>query len=493
MFFLYGDVMRNNLILIILLLSVFFLAGNLYAQTDEECMGCHIDPSLTMTKNGRTISLEVKPFHIPRSVHKAFKCIDCHQDYEPYNIPHKENIEPVNCTRCHTKTTEDHKFHPQMKMASGTGGSANVDCKGCHGTHQIQSPNNPESELHFTNSTEFCGKCHADVKADHLASVHMIELEHNNPDAPTCIYCHQNDITKGSLLSESDLKVNQERMCLECHLSAINVNNEYTKSLIKYESSVHGKAILEGNADAAVCVDCHGAHRLQKASNPESDIHHKNLHNVCGQCHTDITHEYLESVHGTALTRGIEDVPNCTYCHGEHNIHAVPEVPHDVFTENGMQFEKLEGTQMIWCVDCHSDKELMEKYDLATIKDGHEWLPSAPAHWETVRCIDCHSSYDPPNLSHHILTREKTVKKCEECHSQNSVLMSKLYTHEKEQSRDKYGFVNGTLLSDAYVVGTTRNIYLDTLSFIIFAGTVLGIFTHGFLRWKTRKNKKDKK
>lgn len=479
---------KKTLILIFLISVISTFCA--YGQSDDDCMACHMDNTLTMVKDGRTISLEVKPFHIPRSVHKMLKCVDCHQGFDPYNIPHNESIEPINCKRCHTSTTEDHKFHPQMKMASGTGGSKNVNCKGCHGTHQISSPSDPNSEHNFLNSTEFCGNCHADIKANHMASVHMIELQHNNPNAPTCIYCHQNDITKGSLLPQRELKINQEKMCLECHLSAMSGTNSYTKSLIQYENSVHGKAILEGNADAAVCVDCHGAHKLQKASNPKSRINRKNLHNVCGQCHTDITQEYLQSVHGVALNLGIEDVPNCTYCHGEHNIHAVPDVPHEVFSENGMHFDKLQGTQMIWCVDCHSNQELMDKYNLATIKDAHEWLPGAERHWETVRCIDCHSSYEGPNKSHHVLTREKTIKKCEECHSQDSKLMSKLYTHEKQQSRDKYGFVNGTLLSDAYVIGSTRNYYLDNLSFLIFGATVFGIFGHGFLRWKTRNNKK---
>jgi hypothetical protein len=88
------------------------------------------------------------------------------------------------------------------------------------------------------------------------------------------------------------------------------------------------------------------------------------------------------------------------------------------------------------------------------------------------------------------MPKEKTVEKCEHCHSSNSVLMTKLYIHEKQRSRDKYGFVNGTLLSDAYVIGTTRNIYLDSLSVMIFALTFLGIGIHGFLRWRSNKLRK---
>jgi hypothetical protein len=61
--------------------------------------------------------------------------------------------------------------------------------------------------------------------------------------------------------------------------------------------------------------------------------------------------------------------------------------------------------------------------------------------------------------------------------------MSKLYRHEKKAAREKFGFINGTLLSDAYVVGTTRNILLEWLSLLILGATLAGISTHGFLRW----------
>ncbi len=40
---------------------------------------------------------------------------------------------------------------------------------------------------------------------------------------------------------------------------------------------------------------------------------------------------------------------------------------------------------------------------------------------------------------------------------------SQLYKHEKVASREKYGFINGTLLSDAYVIGTTRNTLLGIM------------------------------
>jgi hypothetical protein len=321
-------------------------------------------------------------------------------------------------------------------------------------------------------------------------SEHHLELSNQNPNAPTCIFCHSKPITKRHLLDKVQLKINQEKLCLDCHLKHPDNKSMFSKRLVDYEKSVHGQAILKGNSKAAVCVDCHGAHRLEKASVPTSVIHKNNVHEVCGKCHGDITSEYMKSIHGQGVVKGFKDAPTCTYCHGEHNIHAVPDVPEQAFSKSGMKFNVVIDNKMVFCVACHSDAEMMKKYNLTTIEDSHDFMPNKVKHWETVRCVDCHSSNEHPNMNHNILPRAETIKQCEECHSQNSKLMSSLYVHEKKQSRLKYGFVNGTLLSDAYVIGTTRNIYLDTLSLIIFGMTFLGISVHGFLRWKSKKGRK---
>jgi hypothetical protein len=472
---------------------LFFASGNIraYADNDDDaCYECHKDPSISMEKKGKTISLEVKKFVLPRSVHAKLKCVNCHIGFDPFEIPHKAKIEPISCKGCHAAPLDKHIFHPSMVKATGVGGSPDVNCKGCHGTHDVRSPRDSKNLMHFSNSTQFCGRCHQSEMADHLKSVHFTEVEMNNPDAPNCIYCHKQPITAGFKLDDVELKINQERLCLKCHMNDPKNPSKYAKSVVGYEQSVHGLAILGGNKKAAICIDCHGVHKLQSQSNPESKINWSNIPNVCGKCHTEISKEYIKSVHGAAASRGIHESPNCTYCHGEHNIHAIPEVEAKAISKTGMNFKVIVDNKMVFCVSCHGDSRLMKRFNLTTVEQSHDWLPVPEKHWRTVRCVDCHSSYEPPNLSHFIMPKEKTVEKCEHCHSSNSVLMTKLYIHEKQRSRDKYGFVNGTLLSDAYVIGTTRNVYLDSFSVIVFALTFLGIGVHGFLRWRFNKARK---
>jgi hypothetical protein len=92
-------------------------------------------------------------------------------------------------------------------------------------------------------------------------------------------------------------------------------------------------------------------------------------------------------------------------------------------------------------------------------------------------------------MSHNILPKERAVTKCENCHSKNSVLLAKLYKYQHGESKEKMGFINGTLLNDAYVIGSTRNPLLDTISFILFGMTVAGVGGHGYLRYKAKKKR----
>lgn len=477
----------KNYKLILYFVMMLLLLNIAKSQNNQVCLDCHNEPDMTTEKNGKEVSLYVNKAVFSSSAHGKLRCVDCHKGFNPDDIPHKAKIEPINCKECHTAPVDKHKFHPQIVQANGINGTSDVNCKGCHGTHEIKTKDSPSSPINFMNSITYCGKCHTLEKDQYYKSVHNVQLQKNNPDAPTCIYCHSYELTPISKLDGVTLKLNQEKLCLSCHLDDKTGKTKFSKSLIDYSKSVHGQAIAHGNANAAICTDCHGTHDLERQSSPTSKINRKNVANVCGQCHPGIAQEYKMSVHGIALIQGNPDVPTCTFCHGEHSINAVVDVPLKMFTDNKINPQSAIKTKMIYCIKCHGDETLMAKYNILPFSKAHEWLPELEKHNETVRCIDCHSSYAPPNLSHNLLPPDKTIKKCEECHSKNSVLMTKLYKHEKEQSREKYGFINGTLLSDAYVVGTTRNVFLDSFAILAFAVVIIGIFFHSLMRWYFRR------
>jgi len=473
----------------LIICCLFLFNFSLKAQENSVCIECHSDPDMKMEKNGKEISIFVKESILSHSVHGQRKCVDCHVGFNPEEVPHKAKITPVNCRSCHQNVEQIHKFHPQMARATGMGGSMNVNCKGCHGKHNVMSPKNPDSKFNIIRLTDACGNCHKTQKALHVQSEHYLART-SDEKVPTCIYCHMNPITKGHLLDPLQMKINQEKLCLSCHLNNPSVKSPFAKSLINYEQSVHGSALLKGRKEAAACIDCHGYHNLQKKEAPTSRINQFNVPSLCGKCHFYVAREYNTSVHGISLKKGNIEAPGCTYCHGEHGIKPPPEVSPRVLGETHIKQTTIVKNKMVFCLACHADEQKMAKFHISSVAKAHEWIPNKATHWETVRCIDCHTSYEPPNLSHNILPPDKTIKKCEECHNQNSILMTKLYKHQKQQSREKYGFINGTLLSDAYVVGTTRNFFLEFLSVLGIGFAVVGIGTHALLRWRAnRKNK----
>ena len=80
------------------------------------------------------------------------------------------------------------------------------------------------------------------------------------------------------------------------------------------------------------------------------------------------------------------------------------------------------------------------------------------------------------------MPKEESEKLCVNCHTRNTVLLTTLFRYWKESDRQRYGFINTLIFSEAYVVGVTRNVILDRLSLIITALVIGGILIHALLR-----------
>jgi NAD-dependent SIR2 family protein deacetylase len=117
----------------------------------------------------------------------------------------------------------------------------------------------------------------------------------------------------------------------------------------------------------------------------------------------------------------------------------------------------------------------------------HEWLPNQAVHFENVRCIECHTKINNDILvSHLIMPKKDAVRRCNECHSQNSILMATLYKFQAKEQR-RAGFFNGIILNESYVIGANRNEYLNIFSLIILIIIIFVIGVH--IAFRVRKNK----
>ena len=88
--------------LILLPLAVLLVWAPLSAQSNNDCMDCHSDPTLTTKTLTGEKALCVTTDSLKGSVHEGLDCIDCHTDLKGADFPH-ERPRSVNCGGCHSE------------------------------------------------------------------------------------------------------------------------------------------------------------------------------------------------------------------------------------------------------------------------------------------------------------------------------------------------------------------------------------------------------
>lgn len=215
--------------------------------------------------------------------------------------------------------------------------------------------------------------------------------------------------------------------CTDCHSG-------------EYEQFPHpGELRMEQSFN---CIDCHGGDDMFSMFNFET-----------------IDEEFQQSIHFKLEEEGF----SCWKCHDPHEYH--------ISIRNSESIRETILYDNNICLNCHSDFDrfqLLSDREEINIVQKHDWLPGQAAHFRSVRCIECHTRVNDTILvAHFIRPKEEAVKLCNECHSSNSLLMSSLYKFQSKEQR-KDGFLNGIILNESYVIGATRNQYLNNISFLIF-------------------------
>jgi predicted CXXCH cytochrome family protein len=278
-------------------------------------------------------------------------------------------------------------------------------------------PNQPQATPDQVGvSNEYCLSCHAQPGMETTLPSGEILYLSVNPDTYNqsihgsqgyaCVQCHT-DIREfphppANTPTLRDVTIQFSESCARCHQDKFDLTMD----------SVHETALLEGNKNAAVCADCHGAHDVSDPNEPRSKIPQ-----TCERCHSTIYTEYAESIHGSALlNESNPDVPTCIDCHGVHNISGPNNSPFRLYSPD-------------ICLKCHGDKELMAKYGISTdiaetyLADFHgktvlfdqnfpDQQPNTPV------CIDCHGVHSMKQVDD---AESKVIKSnllvtCQQCH-----------------------------------------------------------------------------
>jgi predicted CXXCH cytochrome family protein len=389
----------------LLLLSVipFLNFGLVLGQSDEDCMMCHEDPTLTSTRQGKTISMFVNRDIVMKSVHQDVECASCHQEAAVAEFPHMEDLAPVDCGFCHDIA--------QMEFERGIHGQAlkmnalyAPTCTECHGEHDILPSSDPRSITYKMNIPVLCGKCHRE----------------GAPVARTY------NITEHNILEN-------------------------------YSESIHGEGLFKrGLIVTATCNDCHGNHLVLPHTSPNSTIAPKNIAGTCMVCHAEIEKVHTKIIKEELWEKEPGAIPACTDCHPPHKVNP-QNIVNTISDQSCLKCHEEKGLHMIsgdsvislevrkeditnsvhrtiTCVKCHSDVsttlarpcETAGKVDCSNCHaevaniyamSGHgmAWSQKRP---EAPSCATCHgthtikSRYDDTSPTY----RTAIPQLCGDCH-----------------------------------------------------------------------------
>ncbi len=403
------------------------------AVANSECLDCHEAEFKPRKKGMKPEWIGVKSEAFAHSAHGTLNCVDCHSSIT--ETPHDSKLPPVQCAACHEKDLPKHTFHPRI-TASPMPAGLDTSCTECHGTHEASPVKLKDFAFASGHQTEACGRCHEAARKDFVASAHGA-----NPTggrvALDCLTCHDQPISSAGKPAGVALKIAQARLCESCHVKKAEVADQSlrgAKFVSSFDKSVHGAALAAGKTNSATCIDCHGAHAMNKAAVAGARISRLQIPETCATCHEKQAREYGTSVHAMALAKGNVDSPVCTDCHGEHDIrkHTDPSSP----------VHNTNLAQQV-CAECHASVRLTSKYGLRsdtfkTFTDSYHGLAVRGGAVEVVNCASCHGahaikSHTDPTSS---VYKDNLVKTCGECHRGANARFSIGAVHASSTRRD---------------------------------------------------------
>jgi hypothetical protein len=387
------------------------------SENVQHCLGCHgnKDFSLDLSKKER-LPLFVDIHAFAGSVHSSLDCSACHAGFSAEKHPsrvfktRREYTVAGSqlCKTCHTRFRS--AMHTKMAEMLKKGGKVCVDC---HGAHAIQPA--PKG---MAKDSGYCLACHSNALAmsfrDGEKQSLQVDAEALNLSVHSKLYC--SDCHFGFSVEEHpermfqgkrDYVIAASESCRRCHF------DKYTKTL----ESIHYAVLSQGNLNAPVCVDCHGAHSIPPVAKERAASAKR-----CEKCHVGIYRIYAASVHGNALfNENNQDVPVCADCHRAHNI------------EDPRTFDYREKVPQM-CGNCHANKALMDKYGLSTavlqsyLQDFHgvtlklykkqKEFGDKTTMKPIAVCIDCHGIHDITSTTgpKSSIVKANLIKRCQKCH-----------------------------------------------------------------------------
>lgn len=273
------------------------------------CSTCHKEEAVEHSESIHGLSLM-------EGIDESAHCWDCHDGHgikyvdDPESRVYPESL-PNTCGNCHgneelqkefyitaNKPIESYKNSVHGKRFY-SGDEKAPNCVSCHGVHDIKSRVQVGSKIGEMNIPNTCGECHTKEKEEYQKSIHWLYVKKGVKYSPNCNDCHSEhgQTEMNGKDSRQNARIVQEQTCMVCHQSEMlakrfGLSGDEPQL---YQDSYHGLAVLRGDENAAMCIDCHGVHNILPASHPESAVSNKNIQSTCQKCHENASEVFSKS------------------------------------------------------------------------------------------------------------------------------------------------------------------------------------------------------
>ncbi|MFB3917398.1 MAG: hypothetical protein ACE14M_11755 [Terriglobales bacterium] len=301
--------------------KVFYTQG----MADADCMRCHNNHNLKAA-NGR--SMFVQASEVAASRHAKVACSQCHSEVNASKVRPCETItRQVDCSKCHEEIGQQYQRSTHGQLFAKNDPNAPT-CRECHGTHKILGKHDPVSRTFATNVPALCATCHREGQqaavrytgSQHDITTHYRESIHGKgllksglTVTATCTNCHtaHRELPRKDPESTVNPK-NVPATCGRCHHGIQEL----------FVESVHSAKVTKTDQQLPVCSDCHSAHSIRRA---DEDGFKLDIMNKCGRCHGEIAKTYFDTYHGKVSRLGYTKTAKCYDCHGAHDIQKVTD------------------------------------------------------------------------------------------------------------------------------------------------------------------------
>ncbi|MFV1957971.1 MAG: cytochrome b/b6 domain-containing protein, partial [Planctomycetota bacterium] len=383
-------------------------------------------------------------------------CVECHAPHEIRSRAYLENIRERNiCAECHAPVPSERavrdgvvsKFKVDLE-AFRAGVHGHLTCVSCH----AEATAKVDRACMTIQSKVDCAACHEQATIDYAESTHGQGVAAGDPDAPTCLDCHDQHahftLSRKNPTSMTFAR-NVPDLCARCHKEgqpAAQRIHAAVPIVEGYLDSIHGRGLREsGLLVTATCVQCHTAHRVLPPDDPTSSVNDRNVADTCGRCHYGIEEQFRRSIHWPGNGDSEKKLPTCKECHTSHSISR----------KNQGKFRFL---MMDQCGRCHES-------EAATFFDTYHGKVSRLGDAGAAKCYDCHGAHGilPPADPASTLSRENVVATCGKCHEGSHRRFAGYLTHATHHDSEKYPWLFWTFWSmTALLVGTLSVALLHT-------------------------------